>query len=59
MQCYNFYVKQFLQFMLLQLATVSYFYNMHMLSAYAGKNPEIVCICQKKKFGRMMKCENS
>ena len=24
-----------------------------------SSNSEVVCICQKKKFGRMMKCENS
>ena len=32
MQCYNFHVKQFLQLVLLQLATVSYFYYMHLLT---------------------------
>ena len=34
------------------------FYNTYTY-AYAGENPEIVCVCQKKKFGRMMRCENN
>lgn len=30
-----------------------------MFNAAIDENPEIVCLCQRKKFGRMMKCENS